>query len=372
MAIYNSRRKRATKKRTRGGGKRTAGGRKKSAASVKSGSRTSPKKIASIDLNTASARELQALPGIGPEVARQIVRNRRKLGRFRSIADLGDVPGIGPAKLAGLRGLARAGRPTPPPKKAKAKKKRRASKAAHGRAKRRKEAQLAALRQDELNSRNAKRRAAARARAKKRRAAIAEEHATRALALEGQPRATPEERQQSREDNFASMQERWTSMFAHAQATDQLPHGGQWRQTPEGSWVRVPLPRTMDSKRVIGEQRLVRIRRLLNERAIERIVYKVSQVARRMSGRYSIWLATLIFSALGERLVGYGTKLLKKDDPYAAFFQTQGFDSTGATGSRASMIERLRSKLEDYARSDRTIVYLHFVKVMNFDRRTGR
>jgi competence protein ComEA len=58
-----------------------------------------------IDLNTASASELDALPGVGPATAAAIVSYREQHGNFTTIDALTDVPGIGPAKLAQLRPL---------------------------------------------------------------------------------------------------------------------------------------------------------------------------------------------------------------------------------------------------------------------------
>jgi competence protein ComEA len=56
-----------------------------------------------IDLNTATAEELESLPGIGPTIAAAIVEHRERNGAFRSVEDLLDVPGIGPARLDELR-----------------------------------------------------------------------------------------------------------------------------------------------------------------------------------------------------------------------------------------------------------------------------
>lgn len=56
----------------------------------------------SVRINSASAGELQQLPGIGPALAQRIVETRSR-GRFTSVDDLLRVPGIGKAKLAKLR-----------------------------------------------------------------------------------------------------------------------------------------------------------------------------------------------------------------------------------------------------------------------------
>lgn len=56
-----------------------------------------------LDLNVATAAELDALPGIGPATAAAILAFRARVGRFQRVAQLLDVPGIGDAKLAALR-----------------------------------------------------------------------------------------------------------------------------------------------------------------------------------------------------------------------------------------------------------------------------
>jgi competence ComEA-like helix-hairpin-helix protein len=56
-----------------------------------------------IDLNRAGAKELEALPGIGPTLAARIVEVRRRAGPFLTPEDLLRVPGIGPAKLERIR-----------------------------------------------------------------------------------------------------------------------------------------------------------------------------------------------------------------------------------------------------------------------------
>ncbi|GIX06948.1 MAG: hypothetical protein KatS3mg115_1351 [Candidatus Poribacteria bacterium] len=56
-----------------------------------------------LDLNAATLEELQALPGIGPVLARRILEYRTQHGAFRSVEELLQVSGIGTAKLREIR-----------------------------------------------------------------------------------------------------------------------------------------------------------------------------------------------------------------------------------------------------------------------------
>ena len=66
-----------------------------------------PKPGQAVDLNTATVQELDALPGVGPVTAAAIVAWRQSNGKFTSVDQLGDVEGIGPARLEKLRALVR-------------------------------------------------------------------------------------------------------------------------------------------------------------------------------------------------------------------------------------------------------------------------
>jgi len=56
-----------------------------------------------VNLNTASATELQQVPGIGPATAQKILQARKSYGRFKSVDDLQAITGIGPKKLDKMR-----------------------------------------------------------------------------------------------------------------------------------------------------------------------------------------------------------------------------------------------------------------------------
>ena len=51
-----------------------------------------------VNINTADAKELDELPGVGPSTAENIIEHRTYSGKFRSVGDLEQVKGIGPRR----------------------------------------------------------------------------------------------------------------------------------------------------------------------------------------------------------------------------------------------------------------------------------
>jgi competence protein ComEA len=64
-----------------------------------------PASTGPVSLSSATAEQLDALPGVGPVTAEKIVAYRQLHGAFRSVDELDAISGIGPARIADLRGL---------------------------------------------------------------------------------------------------------------------------------------------------------------------------------------------------------------------------------------------------------------------------
>ena len=71
------------------------------------GGATGPTPDAPLDLNVATAAQLDQLPGVGPATAAAIIAYRDKHGPFQAVEGLLDVRGIGTAKLDAIRDLVR-------------------------------------------------------------------------------------------------------------------------------------------------------------------------------------------------------------------------------------------------------------------------
>ena len=56
-----------------------------------------------ININTATAKELELIPGVGPVTAKSIVAYRKKNGKFKSTKDLLNIKGIGEKTLKKMK-----------------------------------------------------------------------------------------------------------------------------------------------------------------------------------------------------------------------------------------------------------------------------
>jgi len=90
-----------------GGGGTGGGGAGAAVEAAGGGGGTTPGPSSPVDLNSATAEQLDGLPGVGPTTAAAILAYRDEHGRFGSVEELLDVRGIGEAKLEQLRPLVR-------------------------------------------------------------------------------------------------------------------------------------------------------------------------------------------------------------------------------------------------------------------------
>jgi len=70
-----------------------------------SASKATAAPTAPVNLNTASAEQLEALPGVGASTARRIIEYRQKNGSFKKIEELMNVKGIGEKSFLKLKPL---------------------------------------------------------------------------------------------------------------------------------------------------------------------------------------------------------------------------------------------------------------------------
>ena len=77
-----------------------------------------PLALAAVNINTATATELEALPGIGPAKAKAIADYRQQHGAFKSVEELKNVKGIGEGIFSKLKAEATVA-PAPANSKAK-------------------------------------------------------------------------------------------------------------------------------------------------------------------------------------------------------------------------------------------------------------
>jgi competence protein ComEA len=84
-----------------------AGGANGAGAAGSAGSTAGAAPGAPVSLNTATADQLDTLPGVGPVLAQHIIDYRTQHGGFRSVDELRQVNGIGDRRFADLRDLVR-------------------------------------------------------------------------------------------------------------------------------------------------------------------------------------------------------------------------------------------------------------------------
>ncbi|PKO24693.1 MAG: competence protein ComE [Betaproteobacteria bacterium HGW-Betaproteobacteria-8] len=59
--------------------------------------------FAAVDINTATAAQLESVDGIGPKKAEAIIEYRKKNGQFKSVDELENVKGLGKASIEKMR-----------------------------------------------------------------------------------------------------------------------------------------------------------------------------------------------------------------------------------------------------------------------------
>jgi competence protein ComEA len=72
-------------------------------ASPRAGAAAKPASSAVVNLNSASAADLEALPGIGAKTAARIVEYRQKNGPFKKVEELMNVRGVGEKNFLKLK-----------------------------------------------------------------------------------------------------------------------------------------------------------------------------------------------------------------------------------------------------------------------------
>ena len=79
---------------------------------AKASSKPAAAQSSQVNLNTASAAQLEELPGIGASTAKRIVEHRQKNGGFKKIEELMNVKGIGEKSFLKLKPLVVVGAKT--------------------------------------------------------------------------------------------------------------------------------------------------------------------------------------------------------------------------------------------------------------------
>jgi len=209
---------------------------------------------------------------------------------------------------------------------------------------------------DKLRRKKKRKPAGGKKRLQKERKRIEKQALAQKLRSDKLPRKTPSETRQSAKQLFDRLRKRFRELLDHAARTKQLP------DVEYGA-------RPIDSRQNEGELVTVRINQYVRTDTVESILYKIRKASSRMSDAFSMWMTTLIVSAMGERLVGSGIHVLKAKDADASMFQTQGYEPTGVRTTRHSMLIATEEVLLDLASEQRTVIYCHAAKIANFSRK---
>jgi hypothetical protein len=188
---------------------------------------------------------------------------------------------------------------------------------------------------------------------------IAKRRTDRTLVIEKLPRKTPREKKKSREELYEHFRARFHELRDIA---------ARKRQLPEVDYRE----RHIDSDKNTGEIRILRIEQEVTESSVESIMYRVRRAAATLPGNLPIWMGVCVFTGMGERLIGYGNRVLNAADPDAAQFQTQGIESTGVLSSVEGMLIGIEDLLTEYAAEEFTVVFCEHIKLMNFARYNSR
>jgi competence protein ComEA len=65
--------------------------------------KSAPTATEKINLNSATADQLESLPGIGPAMAKSIIEHRTKVGKFTRIEEIMNIKGIGEKKFQKIK-----------------------------------------------------------------------------------------------------------------------------------------------------------------------------------------------------------------------------------------------------------------------------
>jgi hypothetical protein len=154
-----------------------------------------------------------------------------------------------------------------------------------------------------------------------------------------------------------TLQKRFNALLTEAKKSGQLP--------------RVPRQRLMMSERMEGYKRHVGIGKILLPELVEEIMYQVKQKALTLPRKPAQgWLAVINFASLGESLLGYGQVILSSSLPGASLFQVQGIESSGMHNTMDGMLMKLQEKLEDLAGEVSATVYVNYITVSAYTRRS--